>query len=116
MRGNLPWSKIEAKTKDDKYRKIYKLKLLITPEKLCKDLPNEICVFLKYTRNLDFEQEPNYEYCCSLFNNILLKINKSNDLAFTWINNVYMPCSFGGFALCNDVSEELAEKAAYFRS
>ena len=66
----------------------YKLKLLITPEKLCKNLPNEICEFLKYTRNLDFEQEPNYKYCFSLFNNILLKIGKSNDLAFTWINNV----------------------------
>ena len=86
LRGDLPWEKIEAKRKADKYRKIYKLKSEITPEKLCENLPNEICEYLKYTRNLDFEQEPNYEYCCSLFNNVLIKIGAQNDLIFTWIN------------------------------
>ena len=88
LRGNLPWEKIEAKKRADKYKKIFKLKLLITPEKLCENLPNEICEFLKYTRNLNFEQEPNYEYCCSLFNNVLIKIGAKNDLIFTWINNI----------------------------
>ena len=88
LRGNLPWEKIEAKKRADKYKKIFKLKLLITPEKLCENLPNEICEFLKYARNLNFEQEPNYEYCCSLFNNVLIKIGEKNDLIFTWINNI----------------------------
>ena len=88
MRGNLPWEKIEAKTKIEKYRKIYKLKLLITPEKLCQNLPNEMCEFLKYTRNLDFEQEPNYAYCISLFNNALAKFGEYNDFLFSWINNL----------------------------
>lgn len=87
MKGHLPWEKIEAKTKKDKYRKICKLKMFLTPEKICQKLPNEICEFLKYTRNLDFEQEPNYEYCCSLFNNILIKNGLSNDLIFSWIQN-----------------------------
>ena len=90
MKGSLPWEKAESKKKGNKYREIYKLKVLYTPEKLCENLPNEICEFLKYTRNLDFEQEPNYEYCCSLFKNALLKIGSYNDLFFSWIKDPYI--------------------------
>ena len=87
MKGFLPWEDVESLKKGNKYREIYKLKVLNTPEKLCEDLPNEICEFLKYTRNLEFEQEPNYDYCCSLFNNALLKIGSYNDLFFSWIKD-----------------------------
>ena len=87
MRGNLPWENIEGKTTVEKYRKIFKLKKLITPEKLCENLPSEICEFLKYSKSLNFEQEPDYSYCCSLFNNALSKIECKNDLLFSWIND-----------------------------
>lgn len=87
MRGGLPWENIEILNKYDKYRKIYRLKVLYTPEKLCKDLPKEVAEFLRYCRSLDFEQEPNYDYCISLFNNILIKIGTYNDLMFSWIKN-----------------------------
>ena len=88
MRGDLPWEGVEAKNKTDKYRKIYRLKKLYTPEKLCQNLPKEMSEFLRYCRNLDFEQEPNYEYCSSLFNNILIKNGTYNDLIFSWIDDL----------------------------
>ena len=87
MRGNLPWENIEGKTTVEKYRKIFKLKKLTTPEKLCENLPSEICEFLKYSKSLNFEQEPDYSYCCSLFSNALSKIECKNDLLFSWIND-----------------------------
>jgi serine/threonine protein kinase len=87
MRGGLPWENIEALNKYQKYRKIYRLKVLYTPEKLCQNLPKEMAEFLSYTRSLDFEQEPNYDYCISLFNNILIKNGTYNDLMFSWIKN-----------------------------
>ena len=87
MRGGLPWENVETLSKFEKYRKIYRMKVLYTPEKLCKGLPKEMAEFLRYTRSLDFEQEPNYEYCISLFNNILIKNGTYNDLMFSWIKN-----------------------------
>ena len=88
MRGDLPWENIEGKTGAERYRKIYKLKKLITPEKLCENLPSEIKEFLKYSRSLDFEQEPDYSYCCSLFTSALSKMECKNDLIFSWINDI----------------------------
>ena len=85
MRGGLPWENIETLNKYEKYRKIYRMKVLYTPEKLCKNLPKEMAEFLRYSRSLDFEQEPNYDYCISLFNNILIKNGTYNDLMFSWI-------------------------------
>ena len=85
MKGILPWSLVKGKTKAEKFRKIYQMKILCTPEKLCEGLPNEIMEFLIYCKNLHFEEEPKYEYCYSLFNRALAKSGFSNDLIFSWI-------------------------------
>ena len=87
MKGALPWELIKGKTKCDRFRKIYEMKLLCDPEELCKDLPKEIMLFLLYSKSLDFEQEPDYKYCYSLFNNALIKNGFSNDLIFSWIKD-----------------------------
>ena len=63
------------------------MKLLYDPEELCKNLPKEIMIFLLYSKSLDFEQEPDYKYCYSLFNNALIKSGFSNDLMFSWIKD-----------------------------
>ena len=87
LKGSLPWESTKAKTKKELIKKIYRIKISITPEELCKGLPNEIKEFYLYCRNLDFEQEPNYKYCYSLFNNALIKNGFSNDLIFSWIKD-----------------------------
>jgi len=83
----LPWINIEILSidKDTKIKAIYKLKKSSTPENLCKDLPEEFTEFVRYTRNLEFEEDPNYDYLKSLFTNILLKNQHKNDLTFFWI-------------------------------
>ena len=87
MKGSLPWISVKTKTKYEKYKKIFNMKLSYKPEELCKNLPNEIMEFFSYCQNLDFEQEPDYKYCYSLFNNALIKHGYSNDLIFSWIKN-----------------------------
>ena len=87
MKGFLPWELIKGKTKYERYRKIYEMKLASNPEELCENLPREIMIFFLYSKSLDFEQEPNYKYCYSLFNNALKKIGYSNDLMFSWIKD-----------------------------
>ena len=86
MKG-LPWDSIRAKTKYERFKRILKMKIYYKPEILCKDLPTEIKDFFSYCRNLNFEQEPNYDYICSLFNNALAKNGFINDLLFSWIKD-----------------------------
>ena len=84
---NLPWLYIEDLEieKPEKIKQIYKSKLSTKPELLCKGLPEEFTQYIKYCRNLYFEQEPDYNYLRSLFNNILIKNHQKNDLNFYWI-------------------------------
>ena len=110
MRGGLPWENIEGKTSVERYTKIYKLKKLITPEKLCQNLPNEICEFLKYSRSLNFEQEPDYSYCCSLFNNALSKMECKNDLLFSWISDKIIIKKLKEMSSSNNIYTEKGRK------
>lgn len=58
----LPWQNMDAKNKKEKYEKILEKKISVTPEELCFGLPSQIIRILKYTRNLYFDQQPDYQY------------------------------------------------------
>jgi len=55
-KGKLPWQGIRHKEKKEKYRLIGQKKSSITDEELCSGMPKEFVVFLKYVRNLDFDE------------------------------------------------------------
>jgi len=65
------------------------LKKNVMPEMLCKDLPPEFAQYIKYCKNLRFEQDPNYEYLRNLFKNILERIHERNDLNFSWNKKIF---------------------------
>ena len=83
----LPWDKIYTfkMDKEKLYKEVCQKKESTLPEKLCKGLPEEFSQYIKYCRNLEFEQEPNYEYLRGLFTKILIRIHQKNDLNFFWI-------------------------------
>ena len=85
----LPWMRIEELniSKRMKCLKIYNLKKSISVEKLCKGLPEEFAQYMNYIKNLEFEQDPNYDYLRRLFLAILFKNQEKNDLKFFWIIN-----------------------------
>jgi hypothetical protein len=68
------------------------MKKNVKPEELCKSLPKQMTDYMRYVKQLEFEQDPDYNYLRYLFNSILKKINNSNDqLVFSWINLSDLP-------------------------
>ena len=88
-KNSLPW--IEAEKQDiekiKKYKLVLRNKIKISSEKLCTELPQKFKEYLNYVKNLEFEQEPNYDFMRKLFLDVLYKNNFTNDLKFSWIIN-----------------------------
>lgn len=87
LRGKLPWQRINAKTKEEKYKKIMEKKIEMKPDILCQGLPDEFKQYFKYVRELQFTEEPNYELLLGLLNNAMKKNNIKNDCKFDWCQN-----------------------------
>ena len=92
LKGSLPWQGLKAKNPCEKYNKIMKTKMQTSLENLCKDLPNEVEKFLHYTRDLTFDEKPDYNYLYKLLKDICDKNNIQVDNIFDWnlinINNI----------------------------
>ena len=89
FKGDLPWQglKMNAKNIKEKYFHMLSLKKSYTAENI-SPLPKEFSEYIKYCKNLAFEQDPNYEYLRNLFRKVLLDENKQiKDLHFSWKDN-----------------------------
>ena len=83
-KGELPWMDVKAKNKAGKYKKIMEKKIEMKPEILCNGLVSEFMAYFKYVRELQFTEEPNYNYLLGLLNNAMKKNNIKNDFKFDW--------------------------------
>ena len=87
MKGNLPWQRIKVDNKKESYLKVAQIKKYYTPEKLCRDLPKEMVQYMKYVKNLKFEEEPNYTYLRNLFVQMMEKQGfEEGTYFFSWVN------------------------------
>jgi hypothetical protein len=87
MKGGLPWQNVKIDNKKENYFKVAQIKELISPEILCKDLPKEFAEYLRYVKNLKFEEEPNYIYLRSLFVKMMEKQGfEEGRCFFSWVN------------------------------
>ena len=84
--GELPWSKVKAGDINKILYETTELKEKTTIEEICKNMPNEMCLYLKYVRNLIFDEKPDYNYLRNLFKNILIKMGEKNDNLFSWVD------------------------------
>jgi hypothetical protein len=84
LRGRLPWQGIPVKNREDRYRKIMEKKMATTPEELCNGFPVQFCEYIKYTRNLLYEQDPNYDYLRNLFTSVLSADRLGIDCYYDW--------------------------------
>ena len=86
----LPWEHLNIKDKNGKknHAKILELKKLLKPEEICKGLPEELTEYIRYCYNLNFEQQPDYEYLRGLFKNLLIRLQCKNYLNFSWLNKI----------------------------
>ena len=78
LKGKLPWQGIKAKEGEKYYEKIGRKKENISIEELCEGFPEEIAFYFNYVKQLEFEDEPNYNFLAELFEKILKKNYKIN--------------------------------------
>lgn len=90
LRSTLPWSGLEAKTKQEKYQKIHDKKESTPLSELCAGYPEEFMTYLEYTRNLEFTQRPDYNMLRGLFAR-LREQDKCEDHQFQWFDGKEPP-------------------------
>ena len=83
-KGKLPWQGVKTKNKKEKHKKIMESKISYSPEQLCKDLPDEFVNLLKYSRNLEFEEKPDYKSIKVMFKNHIIKSGGTMNFEFDW--------------------------------
>lgn len=85
LRGSLPWQGLKAETLKERYQKIGDTKRSTSIEVLCDGLPEEFSAYLRYSRRLEFFEEPDYDYCFNLFKSVMDKNGWTYDNEFDWV-------------------------------
>eukprot|EP00933_Yihiella_yeosuensis_P071680 TRINITY_DN7990_c2_g1_i1.p1 TRINITY_DN7990_c2_g1~~TRINITY_DN7990_c2_g1_i1.p1 ORF type:complete len:383 (+),score=64.27 TRINITY_DN7990_c2_g1_i1:127-1149(+) len=119
LRGSLPWSGLDAKTQEEKYRKIKEKKESTPLEELCAGFPDAFVTYLRTARSLEFKERPDYNALRKLFLDVREK--GTEDHHMQWLDGRDLgelepldPCDgmrqpddevapqgkFGGFCLC----------------
>ena len=86
LKGKLPWQGLPAKNRHEKYKRIMDLKNVSSPETLCKGLPSQLKVFLRYCRELKFEDTPDYKFIKNTLTEIATDEGFTFDNVFDWTN------------------------------
>lgn len=81
---SLPWQGLAAATRNQQYDHIKEKKIEIPIEDLCKDVPKEFAMYLKYCRKLGFEETPDYGHLRQLFQILFKNLNYQYDYIFDW--------------------------------
>ena len=85
LRGCLPWQGLHVHKGEDRYKKILAKKRSTSAEELCKGFPNEFVEYINYTRNLEFEADPDYKFLRGLLVTALEKENTKYDFYYDWV-------------------------------
>jgi len=96
LRGSLPWSGLEAKTKEEKYRKIADKKRDTPLPDLCRGFPSAFEELLAYSRRLQFKERPDYVRLRKLFSDVRKDVAAADDRIvqdwdFEWNDRREMP-------------------------
>ena len=87
MKGRLPWQSVKVDNKKESYLRVSQMKKSILPEELCENLPGEFTDYMKYVKNLKFEENPNYGYLRNLFVQLMKKQGfEEGTCFFSWVN------------------------------
>ena len=86
LRSSLPWQGLHVHKGEDRYKKILTKKRGTSAEELCRGFPNEFAEYINYTRNLEFEADPDYKFLRGLFLSVLEKESQSYDFCYDWVS------------------------------
>jgi hypothetical protein len=85
FKGSLPWQGIRAPEPTQKTQRIGERKIATTLEYLCREDPPQFLKYMKYCRNLKFEETPDYEMCRMLFRELAKEEGIQWDWIFDWV-------------------------------
>jgi hypothetical protein len=83
-RGSLPWQGLKAAIEDERNERIKEMKMNTSIEDLCGDLPKEFATYLKYVRDLGFDDQPDYSYLRKLLRDLFVRKGFQYDNVFDW--------------------------------
>lgn len=83
--GELPWQGTRAESRLEKYQLIFNKKRETSIENLCKGLPLQFSKYIRYCRNLDFEDKPDYERLKDSFRNCFYMNRYDRGFEYDWI-------------------------------
>mmetsp|Transcript_11423 Transcript_11423/g.23759 ORF Transcript_11423/g.23759 Transcript_11423/m.23759 type:complete len:340 (+) Transcript_11423:78-1097(+) len=85
LRGSLPWSGLDAKTQEEKYRKIREKKESTPLDELCAGHPPAFKDYLLRARSLEFKERPDYIALRKLFADVRAEIGPQQDHGFQFL-------------------------------
>lgn len=85
LRGSVPWSGLEAKTQQEKYRKICEKKQETPLDELCAGFPDCFKIYLKTARDMGFIDRPKYTELRKVFWDVRVE-KKLEDHQFQWLD------------------------------
>ena len=87
LRGDLPWQGLKVRSKEDRYKKILEKKKDTSSEELCKNFPQEFLKYVDYTKNLEYEETPDYDMLRQLFLDVVSNLKEKMDYIYDWTTN-----------------------------
>lgn len=86
LRGSLPWQGLKAALNKQKYEKIGMKKQHTPINELCYGFPIQFAQYLKYARNLRFDEDPDYDYLLGLMDKAMASIDRKEDGHYDWMD------------------------------
>ncbi|CAJ1453831.1 unnamed protein product [Effrenium voratum] len=85
LRGSLPWSGLEAKSQEEKYRRIREVKETYPINQLCEGHPSHFAKYLEQARALKYTERPDYVAFRKMFAGLRAEIGPSSDHDFEFL-------------------------------
>ncbi|CAK92450.1 unnamed protein product (macronuclear) [Paramecium tetraurelia] len=82
LKGSLPWQNIGYKNEDEKVKLVGLMKMRVTAQELCQDLPIEFMRFIDLVRKMSYREKPDYRYFQQLFQRV--SIQQQVEYRFDW--------------------------------
>mmetsp|Transcript_33888 Transcript_33888/g.32987 ORF Transcript_33888/g.32987 Transcript_33888/m.32987 type:complete len:100 (-) Transcript_33888:21-320(-) len=84
--GHLPWMGLDGRSPKQKQDAIMEVKRNTDMEDLCAHCPPEMLKYMRYCRNMEFDQNPDYNFIQKLFEDAFRRIETRHveELEFDW--------------------------------
>ncbi|KAI8826012.1 kinase-like domain-containing protein [Fimicolochytrium jonesii] len=85
LNSHLPWQGLRANSNRQKYERIGEVKQAVSIEALGHPNPPEFGYLLDYARNMNFDEEPNYEGMIDMIDQVMKRHGLEDDGLYDWL-------------------------------